>query len=200
MCRAKDDIPLVLYTPEATWDDLRKAYQIKKELIERAIGDGSLAEEIQKVPINKKKLVKGRSITKNESIKLNKVNGDDDGWDLEDYGIEVEDENDDKIYYKINSNSINASSSDMLKKVYKYFIQVLEESTTGWWYDQGEIFKKVSIRYPNADFGQYTSMFYCCASYADSMRKAHKIMIDDDCQLGLIFKQSGGKDQVGKLS
>ena len=109
MCiRAKDGIPLEIYTTDKIWKDICNSYHSKDELIQRAqeyckcnINTQLIISDIiEKTPINVKKLCKKRDLCKNERYTLKKVKGNDNGWDMGIYDDTEETEHIDEENYK----------------------------------------------------------------------------------------------------
>jgi hypothetical protein len=88
---ARDNIQPLLYASKETCNDLIKAFQTQEELIERAKNDEqkeSIGKIMESLPMYRKKVAVGRSLTKKANYNLNlvskKVDAESGGWNKRD--------------------------------------------------------------------------------------------------------------------
>jgi hypothetical protein len=88
---ARDNIQPLMYASKETCNDLIKAFQIQEELIERARNDlqkQSIGKIMESLPMYRKKVATGRSLTKKANYNLNLVSKTVDtesgGWNKSD--------------------------------------------------------------------------------------------------------------------
>lgn len=204
--RAKDGVPLTMYTTDKIWNDIVKAYWSKNEMLKRsyefARDDGiSMSDALnEKVKMRREKLCKSnRSFTKNKEYKILskvKVRGNDDGWDMGNYDKmlekdEVEDNeerkksDENRTYYIITKNSIGNTYKSVFTHVFNYF-----EDNTGVWVLRTEVIDNLlGLNVSDRDDQGYKSMF------ENVSKRASKT--DDETLSGLLLKKEN--DNSGNI-
>lgn len=119
-----DSIPLIEYAPEKVIKDIRKGDILQDEQIERLISlcdqvytNIQVEEELwnkEKVP--SKKLYVGKI---NNGFKTKKIKGDDGGWSITDYKVEIDQNNDFGMITEIPNNRITE------KEIFNYVLKIL---------------------------------------------------------------------------
>lgn len=201
--RAKDGVPLMMYTTDKIWNDIVKAYWSKNEMLKRsyefARDDGiSMSDALnEKVKMRREKLCKSnRSFTKDKSFKILskvKVRGDDDGWDMGNYDKmlekdEVEDNEERKesdVDYKNNMFLLHEQSNPGFKKRYDVIVEYLEEYS-GVWMSRSSLWFKLGL--DSKERSNYDGVIHL-----PRISSKNKSVIDDETIGGLLMKWDGGE-------
>jgi hypothetical protein len=111
---ARDNIQPLMYASKDTCIDLIKAFQTQEELLERARNDQQkqcIGKIMESLPMYRKKVISGRSLTKKANYKLNlvskKADAESGGWNKRDVYCSKD----------VNGNKISASKLQISQEI-----------------------------------------------------------------------------------
>lgn len=198
-----DNIRLNLHCTNNTFKLIKQAYNSQEELIERCINiqkeqrekldnknsgniimDSSMNEIIPNIPMKREKIPTGHRLTKRKNLKIKKVHGSDNGWDLSTYNIETSLKTENVIesgsIYKIYTKDLPDETKEKFDKIIKYL-----EEYSGLWIHRKDIIYEITKNMPesNRENGLYRSVLH-----PNNISTKYKTLINDEYCPGLLLK------------